>query len=385
MPSYSLSRVEADALLRRTREIVTRGWADTAELLAHLGEIEARGLYRADSYDSFFAWCMGELHFSENAAYRRMRAARAARKFPVLFAAVADGRLNLTAILLLGPVLTPENANEWVAEATHKSRLEIELLLARRYPKPDVPTEVRPLAAPLAETSSATAAPSAGVLTLEPVNASSRQLSPAPVAVPDSGPISVAVGPPGPSAVTARVTPLAPERFSLKGTMDQETHELLQRARALLGHTVPSGDEMQVLKRVLQDWVPAMERRKHGLTDKPRPRRSSGDGRYIPAQVKREVFKRDGGRCTFVGTNGRRCESKTRLEYDHVKSVARGGRTCTDNLRLRCRAHNQYEAEQVFGQNFMREKREAASLSTPPATSSAMRALRGTRGASSSA
>jgi 5-methylcytosine-specific restriction endonuclease McrA len=74
--------------------------------------------------------------------------------------------------------------------------------------------------------------------------------------------------------------------------------------------------------------------------------------------VKRAVWQRDGGRCTFVGTNGHRCETRRGLEFDHAEPLARGGQATIANLRLRCRAHNQYEAEREFGSDFMRRKRE---------------------------
>jgi len=75
--------------------------------------------------------------------------------------------------------------------------------------------------------------------------------------------------------------------------------------------------------------------------------------------VKSEVWKRDGGQCTFVGDSGHRCPSRSALEFDHIEPVARGGQSTVQNLRLRCRAHNQYEAERTFGIEFMRNKRES--------------------------
>ncbi|TMQ69919.1 MAG: HNH endonuclease, partial [Candidatus Eisenbacteria bacterium] len=80
----------------------------------------------------------------------------------------------------------------------------------------------------------------------------------------------------------------------------------------------------------------------------------------MPALARRAVWQRDGGRCTFVSAKGHRCEARDHLEYDHVVPVARGGRATTDNLRLRCRAHNQYAAEREFGDAFMDRKRRAA-------------------------
>lgn len=80
----------------------------------------------------------------------------------------------------------------------------------------------------------------------------------------------------------------------------------------------------------------------------------------ITAQVRRAVVERDGGRCTFIGSKGHRCGSDRFLEFDHIVPVARGGRSTVDNIRLRCRAHNQYEADQAFGSEFMKNKREEA-------------------------
>jgi hypothetical protein len=69
------------------------------------------------------------------------------------------------------------------------------------------------------------------------------------------------------------------------------------------------------------------------------------------------VSKRDGGRCTFVSETGHRCEARADLEWDHVRPVARGGTSTVENIRLRCRAHNQYAAERVYGVEFMAAKR----------------------------
>src|SRR5207247_4630763 len=88
--------------------------------------------------------------------------------------------------------------------------------------------------------------------------------------------------------------------------------------------------------------------------------RPSPDPRHVPAHVKRAVWERDGGQCTFTSDSGRRCPARTRLEFDHVDEVARGGRASVAGIRLRCRAHNQYGAECTFGAEFMRHKREAA-------------------------
>ena len=110
MSTYSLSHLSDRALLRDLRALVSQDRATTAALLAHLAEVDARKLYLPAAYPSMFAYCVEELRFSEDAACKRIRVARAARQFPVIFPALADGRLHLTSVLMLAPYLTPENA-----------------------------------------------------------------------------------------------------------------------------------------------------------------------------------------------------------------------------------------------------------------------------------
>ena len=158
---------------------------------------------------------------------------------------------------------------------------------------------------------------------------------------------------------SARVTPLAAQRFGFQCTLPRETHEKLVRIRALLSHAVPSGDLVQVLDRSFDALLEKLEKRKKAATPKPRaPRRNSTNPRSIPGHVRRAVFERDGDQCTFVSENGRRCEAREFLELDHIEPVARGGASTLANLRLRCRAHNQMAADELFGVEFMRRKRE---------------------------
>jgi len=74
----------------------------------------------------------------------------------------------------------------------------------------------------------------------------------------------------------------------------------------------------------------------------------------------RFVWERDGGCCAFVGSDGYRCGSTTRLELDHITPIALGGKTTPENLRLLCRAHDQYEAERLLGKDHVQRKLETA-------------------------
>src|SRR6476660_8303792 len=117
MKCYSLSQVDDHVLLRDLATLVSQDRATTAALLAYLVEVEERKLYARAAYSSMHLYCVHELRMSEDIAYRRIGVARTARRFPAIFPALADGRLNLTGVLLLTPYLTAETAAELLAGA----------------------------------------------------------------------------------------------------------------------------------------------------------------------------------------------------------------------------------------------------------------------------
>jgi hypothetical protein len=80
-------------------------------------------------------------------------------------------------------------------------------------------------------------------------------------------------------------------------------------------------------------------------------------GRYIPAPVRRAVWERDGGRCTYVDSGGHRCRETSYLEMHHEQPHARGGPPTDANIHLRCRAHNALAAEEDFGREFITRKK----------------------------
>src|SRR6187551_3022713 len=123
--TYVFEHVSDDELLTSTRHLVGRSNQLLAELLAHLAEVEARGIHRHRACASLYLYCVYELRLSEDAAFRRARAARIARQFPVIFQQIADGELHLTAIVLLAPHLTEENHRELLLLAKHRTKREI--------------------------------------------------------------------------------------------------------------------------------------------------------------------------------------------------------------------------------------------------------------------
>ena len=353
MREYTLAHLRDEVLLLNLAALLAQDRATTATLLAHIAEVDARRLYAPAGYASMHAYCVEELRLSEDAAYKRIQAARAARQFPVLFPALAEGRLHLAAVCLLAPHLTAENAEELIEAATHRRKVEIEGFLVRRFAGAEAPAMIRTLL-PTSDRSVPQLAPGQveGEAS-EGIRATDDQLAPGRVEEP-----------------RAKPAPPSPERFHVELTIGESTHEKLRYAQALLSHAVPTGDVAQVLDRALDALIADLEKRKfaaitrwprpQGTTRRPRRPCTTLRKRYVPAQVRRAVWERDQGRCTFIGATGHRCEARRFLEFDHIDPVARGGKATVEGMRLRCRTHNQYEAERAFGAGFMRQKRQEA-------------------------
>src|SRR5437867_3495174 len=200
----TVARLSDRHLLDEVKRLASRERDVTAELIAHLAEIEERGLHHAEGFGSMFLYCRQVLQLSDHAAYGRIEAARAARRFPVILEMLAEGSLNLTAVGLLGRHLSRDNYRAVLAEAKGRSKSEVEELLARLHPQPDVPSsirklpEVKPAAAP-------------GALLPAPAAAPAPSALPAPAA-------------PRPQLVT----PLAPDRYKVQFTVPKETCEKLR-------------------------------------------------------------------------------------------------------------------------------------------------------------
>ncbi|HEY6074856.1 MAG TPA: HNH endonuclease signature motif containing protein [Anaerolineales bacterium] len=144
--------------------------------------------------------------------------------------------------------------------------------------------------------------------------------------------------------------------------MDKETYDRLRFAQALLRHQIPDGDIAAIFSHALKAHVERALQQKVAVTE--RPRGAGGPtnlhSRHIPAEVKRAVWLRDGGRCAYVSRTGRRCKEEGFLQFHHRKAFADGGEATVENVELRCAAHNRYEAEQVFGPRRTRAVRERA-------------------------
>lgn len=367
----SLVRLSNADLVTEVARLAARERESTAALVAALLELDTRRLYLAEGCSSLFTYCVERLHLSEHAAYRRIEAARTARRFPLILERLEEGALTLTAVGLIGPHLTEENHREVIEAARHRSKRAVEELVAALRPQPDVPTSIRRL--PTARVST----PSVAAPTVAPPGAT------APLALRCVG----ESGRPGRETVVIRpavVRALAPSRYHLQMTLSAETHAKLRQAQDLLRHSVPDGDAAAVFDLALTALLEQLARTKFAAVKGPRPLTAKPRGgfeastapctadspggaappegtrkralewqldrrpsRAIPAAVRRTVWARSGGQCEFIGATGR-CSERGRLEFHHRVPFAAGGPSTEENIAVHCRSHNEHEADAFF-------------------------------------
>jgi len=342
-----------DALVDRIAALTGSERVTTAALIVHLVELEGRNLHLAQGFRSLFGYCRHVLHFSEQESYNRMQAVHAARRFPVILALLAEGGLHLTAVRLLAPHLRDADHLALLGGAIHKSRREVVALLARWFPSPDVASSVRKLpTAPVA----ATAAAGVGS---EAAGESATEVAPQPGTPAVSTPRPEATQPgtaaptptrgPVPAAQPSVVAPLSADRYRLQVTLDEAAHEDLRCLQDLMRREILDGDPAAIVARALRLLREDAERKAFSATTRPRADGSTKPGsRDIPAHVERAVWLRDEGQCAFEGAEAR-CSERSFLEFHHVRPWAVGGPPSVENIALRCRAHNAYEAAVYFG------------------------------------
>ena len=304
-----LTQLSDDELTAAVMALAAREREATALLIVHLAELDARALYLAAGFGSLYQYCREVLRLSEQSAYNRIAAARAVRRFPALVAMLEKGDVNLTTVKVLAPHLTDANHEEILAASVRKSRLAVEALVADRFTR-----------------GSADAGRKAPV-----------------------------------------VIPLGGDRFEVRFNTGIPTLEKLKTAQDLLRHAVPEGDGEALLDRALTSVITETGRRKFAATARPgTPRPVGPQSRDIPAYVEREVWQRDGGQCAFVARDGRRCEARDFVEFHHVRPWVAGGPPTAENIALRCRSHNKYEANVYFAPI---KAAMAAAHATRPGTS----------------
>jgi hypothetical protein len=220
----------------------------------------------------------------------------------------------------------------------------------------------------------------------------------------------VATGPAAASIEPAReqrprIEPLSAARYKVQFTASEQLVGKLRQAQELLRRQVPDGDPAVICERALDLLIESLLKKRfalpgrksaavqrqpggdrgpapaEGASSRPAvgsaataepdaaPREDSTVGqtgaasgagkpprsRYIPAAVRRQVAERDGLQCSYVGPDGKRCERRD-VEFHHLTPFARGGQHRVENVTLRCRAHNAFQAELDYGEEHIAQR-----------------------------
>jgi len=378
----TLHSVPDDELLRRLGELVSHSRRVEVDLVSHIGEVERRRLYAREASPSMFAYCTEVLHLSEAEAYLRITVARAAREHPPLLTMLGDGRLHLSGIVKLAPILTRENRDDLLKRAAHRSKRQILELVAELSPRPDAPSVIRklpqrrPLPGSGAPPGPNQVRPAAELgpdgVEAPPTLAAAQSPDRAGAGLLELGPDRVArfVPPPAPSR-PAVVEPLSPDRYRVQFTASARLRDKLERLTALMRSEVPDGDLAAIIEAAVTEKLERIEARRYATTNAPRKELGDTDtsptSRHIPAAVRRAVRERDGNRCGYVDERGRRCTERDRLEFHHRHPFGMGGDHSPANLRLTCKTHNRYLAERDYGQAAVsrRSAKKAPTSSAP--------------------
>ena len=321
--AMNLRSLSDEILLENTLRLAKRERETTLEVLQHLREVERRSLYAVLAYPSLFEYTVKELKYSAGAAQRRIASMRLLKELPEKEALnveekIERGELTLSALSQAQSFFkheksTQEEKKEVLLSIENKSTREVERELVARSTDPQifVAEKLRPVSKTCTELK---------LLVNEDFLGELEELR----------------------AFLAAKYPKASIKELLAYALTQTLKDLRPKAPKVIQETQRINSSKIVEKKLTKAKT---------LAEK----NSNKNSRYIPVQVRREVWQRDRGHCTYVNPLTKKCcSSKHGLELDHIHPHALGGDSSTENMRLRCKAHNQLAAVQSFGRRHMR-------------------------------
>jgi 5-methylcytosine-specific restriction endonuclease McrA len=332
-----------------------------ALVLLYLSEIDRRELYLPMGYSSLFDFCTVHLKHTRATAARRIRSARTAARYPEALDLLVSGEINITTLAMVSDILAQNNHVKILSEIRGKSTREVEVLVSRHRPVNIIRDTVRPVCVMRrVEITPEASSPSAET------NPATRDLGGG------NGRSNVS----GDSTFSAETKSAFPgrvileQRLKLGFTVTPEFMKKYNKIKSLLSSKYPDGIDFETLfdilmseylekhdpdKRSARRAERAGKRGEAATHDRQARRQAPAAhrSRRIPPTVRDQVYARDKGRCSFIGANGKRCNSTWDLEIDHVIPFASGGDNSPGNLRLLCRKHNSYQAERAYGRKFM--------------------------------
>lgn len=355
----SLAKLSDADVTESTKKLVGHEHKVTFTLLEHLNEIERRGIYLREGFSSLFHFCITALKYSESAASRRIRSARLIRRFPDAEILLKDRKISFTTAAQIFTVLDASNQDEILSAVVGIPQKEVYALVAR-YQDPNknrTPDRITPL----------TVLPPNNRLNSSPLLTQPREpCGQTPTYSPPPNPQSVIINHdshlqaqgsiPNQSFQSSSIhSTQAEERLRITFGAEREFLQLIEKAKQILSGKYPMGASLEevfreALRLLIEKYDPERraERRTNEEKNSNSATKSKGESshtilhRQIPIRIRDEVFKRDGGKCTYISPSGQQCQSTWDLEVDHIRPFSMGGDHSLDNLRLLCRAHNNF-------------------------------------------
>jgi phage terminase small subunit len=322
---HQLQKLDNETLLKQTRDLASEERKITLEILSHLREINRRRLFALRGYSSLFEYVTRELGYSDASASRRIAAMRLIAELPEVENKIKEGTLSLS------------NA----AQAQKLFQTE------QKAETPKSPEEKKAIIQSIENKSTRDAEKTLISHSSQPANALK----------PD------------------RVKPVTQDQSEVRFVADQKLLDQLEQIKGLLAHKNSNmtlaeliGEMAKLSLEKLQPKPPKPSQTpqdhsgagaaptqvlpKRAVVKNSRP--TSQMSRYVPAEVKRAVYHRDGGKCCYVDrATGRRCNSTFGIEYEHIRPFAQGGNATVYNIQILCKSHNQLRAIAAYGEQKM--------------------------------
>lgn len=295
-----------------------------ARFLELLGKVDAAKEYAELGYSSLNEYCLKELGLCEHETWPRICAARVAARFPRLLELIAEGRVTLTAVRLIAPILLDSGDAALLERICGKTTREVDRIAAGIRPRKECPEKV-----------------TIGTRVVEP------------------GALAFGFGATNTETGTvrkkptksAKVTYITPVRVKVEFSAREELVEKLERAKVV----AKAQSVEDVLEKALEEYLehhdPARKAARNvGKAVKKVP---ATNKRSFPNSIKHAALMKSGNRCEAIGSGGRRCTATDYLEFDHVRPFAMGGRSTLENCRVLCQTHNRLAAEKSYGRDVM--------------------------------
>ena len=361
----TLEGLSTQALDRSAEKLVRAEKRNVALLIAHIAEMSRRKAELECGYKNLFDYCVRRLHLSEGSVAMRLQVANVSRRFPQLLVALAENRISLTVAAHLAPHLCSDNVGKLLSDCAGMTKRAVDEYLVALRPKPVFNPSIRKRPSSKAEKEG------------EGQQETLREKSQPKPHFPAQS-VEETTRPQPISCSPNLLEPARPDTFNFHFSAGGSFKEKFERLAEVLGVENPlknmaevferavdisldKKDPKRKLERRLERQREQRESRPDEIFSQAKTERIGGDGeeaksRYIPSEIRERVHARAGYQCEFCSADGTRCGSRTGLEIEHERPFAIYRSHEERYLRLLCRRHNRFQAERVYGTEFIRAK-----------------------------